>query len=126
VIAMPKSAIAIAEMSDRHPPKWVIAMGRNPQSFFARDEAIGLFGVTGLKRGESLPEIGGRRCFEAELRGEAVCMRARVESDGAGPLKVRFVLHAPGRALLFELEGRGEQRVPLREGRCGSRERCSA
>jgi hypothetical protein len=32
-------------------------------------------------------------------------------------LKVRFVLHAPGRVLLLALEGRGEQRVPLRDGK---------
>jgi alpha-glucosidase len=55
--------------------------------------------------------------FDAESRGETVRVRARVASGGAGPLEVRFVLHAPSRVLLFGIEGGEERRLPLRDGK---------
>jgi alpha-glucosidase len=55
--------------------------------------------------------------FEAESQGDVVRMRVRADENGAGALKVRFVLHSPNRALVLELDGAGEQSTPLRDAK---------
>jgi alpha-glucosidase len=54
--------------------------------------------------------------FEAESSGDLVRVRARATKTGAGPLNVRFVLHAPSQTLTLDSEGT-ERRKPLRDAR---------
>jgi hypothetical protein len=54
--------------------------------------------------------------FEVESSGERVNARAHATSSGAGPLKVRFVLHAPSQKLTLSTTG-PEQQLPLRDAK---------
>jgi alpha-glucosidase len=54
--------------------------------------------------------------FDAEAKGDTLRVRARAEENGAGPLNVRFVLHAPLETLVYD-DGSSEQRLPLRSAK---------
>jgi alpha-glucosidase len=61
--------------------------------------------------------VESRARFEARATGDVVYVRAALEHAGAGPLTLRFVLHAPARALSVTLDGGPEQGLPLRDAR---------
>lgn len=54
--------------------------------------------------------------FDASASGDHLRVQAHAKNGGAGPLEVRFVLHAPSQRLTLERDGR-EQPVPLRDAK---------